>query len=392
MAVPGYIFLAVNSGDVGALQAWLNSGGDANGRSEPDQFPGGLNGHSLLEHAFYHSADDPRFVSLLLENGGRFAPDFLRRALVAANDETPIAPTAVEFLVQHGADVNYADAKGFSILHVLANSCSPQKALSFIPTIVALGGRVDAKTINESTVNWAQESFTSPGVTPLMLAAERTPGYITDREEVRHDMVLVARQLLRCGADINVKSGYSGGGCTAAEFAEGYFHDLCSGYAWNDQEVMVEFLKEVERAGSFKKWLKEPRKELLVLRKLVERGRATAPRAVPAFAAAARYAGPRAGMVFTTRDGATGYYRDAAAYVPERLFITSTPAAGGLPDVLFWKVLSFWRSSRDDDDYTPAAVIAARAERAAYRQARAAARLREHPNSPPASSSYLSGY
>ena len=114
---------------------------------------------------------------------------------------------------------------------------------------------------------------------------------------------------------------------------------------------------------------------------------------MPAFEPAARYAGPRAGMIFTTRDGATGYYvDDAAAYVPERLFITSTPAAGGLPDVLFWKVLSFWRSSRDEDDYTPAAVIAARAERAAYRQARAAARLREHPNSPPASSSYLSGY
>ena len=396
MSVPDEIFRAVYRGDVGALQTWLTSGGDANGRSEPNQFPGGLNGHSLLETAFYHSADDPRCLSLLLENGGRFAPDFLRRALVAANDERPIAPTAVEFLVQHGADVNYADAKGFSILHVLANGCSPRKALSFIPTIVALGGRVDAKTINESTVNWAQESFTSPGVTPLMLAAERTPGYMTDREEVRHDMVLVARQLLRCGADINVRHGDPNQGthpgCTAAEFAEGYFHDLCSGYARNDQEVMLEFLKEVERAGSFKKWLKEPRKELLVLRKLVERGRATAPSSVPAFEAAARYAGPRDGMVFTTRDGATGYYSDAAAYVPERLFITSTPAAGGLPDVLFWKVLSFWRSSRDDDDYTPAAVIAARAERAAYRQARAAARLREHPNSRPASQSYLSGY
>ena len=47
------------------------------------------------------------------------------------------------------------------------------------------------------------------------------------------------------------------------------------------------------------------------------------------------------------------YVDDAAAYVPERLFITSTPGAGGLPDVLFWKVLSFWRSSRDDDDYVP---------------------------------------
>jgi hypothetical protein len=34
---------------------------------------------------------------------------------------------------------------------------------------------------------------------------------------------------------------------------------------------------------------------------------------MPAFEPAARYAGPRAGMVFTTRDGATGYYADAAA-------------------------------------------------------------------------------
>ena len=34
---------------------------------------------------------------------------------------------------------------------------------------------------------------------------------------------------------------------------------------------------------------------------------------MPAFEPAARYAGPRAGMIFTTRDGATGYYPDAAA-------------------------------------------------------------------------------
>ena len=383
MAVPVAIFNAVVHGDVGALQTWLNSGGDANGRSAPNQLPGGLNGHSLLEHAFYHGADDESLV-LLLENGARFAPDFLRRALIAANDERAIGPKAVEFLLEHGADVNHTDADGWSVLHLVVNNLSPERAASFIPTIVALGGQVDAKTANKSLVNWAQESFTSPGVTPLMLAAQR------------HRCIDVVRQLLRCGADINVRHGDpnkgSRPGCTAAKFAEYELPDYFPGPAYDAQEAMMLFLKEVERAGSFKKWLNEPRKELLVLRKLVERGRATTPSSVPAFEAAARYAGPRDGMVFTTRDGATGYYSDAAAYVPERLFITSTPAAGGLPDVLFWKVLSFWRSSRDDDDYTPAAVIAARAERAAYRQARAAARLREHPNSRPASQSYLSGY
>ena len=48
----------------------------------------------------------------------------------------------------------------------------------------------------------------------------------------------------------------------------------------------------------------EPRKQLLVLRRLVERGRAAPP------------------------DGTLARVQ-------------------GLPDVLFWKVLSFWRSSRD---------------------------------------------
>ena len=109
-----------------------------------------------------------------------------------------------------------------------------------------------------------------------------------------------------------------------------------------NQEVL-NFLTDVSRAGTYKRYVNEPRKQLLVLLKLCERGRAMAPRRGLLVEAAARYAGPRAGIVFTTRDGATGYYvEDAAAYVPERLF-----AASALPDVLFWKVLSFWRTSRD---------------------------------------------
>jgi hypothetical protein len=50
-----------------------------------------------------------------------------------------------------------------------------------------------------------------------MLAAERTPAIdVSRREEVRPDMIVLARQLLRCGADINVTHGHSGRGCTAA--------------------------------------------------------------------------------------------------------------------------------------------------------------------------------
>ena len=84
------------------------------------------------------------------------------------------------------------------------------------------------------------------------------------------------------------------------------------------QEAIATLLWEIQRAGSFKKWLKAPRIQLLVLRKLVERGRATA---------------PRGGLL-------------------ERLF-PAPRAAPGPPDVLFWKILGFWRTSRDDDVCVP---------------------------------------
>ena len=51
---------------------------------------------------------------------------------------------------------------------------------------------------------------------------------------------------------------------------------------------------------------------------------------MPAFEPAARYAGPRAGMVFTTRDGATGYYPDAAAQLSRSRDAASSSSASSL--------------------------------------------------------------
>ena len=82
------------------------------------------------------------------------------------------------------------------------------------------------------------------------------------------------------------------------------------------KQAVLTFLNDVSAAGgTYKRHVNEPRKRLLVLAKLCERGRATAPR------------------------------RGALA----RLFPTrrSRRAGEGLPDVLIWKVLSFWRTSRD---------------------------------------------
>ena len=70
----------------------------------------------------------------------------------------------------------------------------------------------------------------------------------------------------------------------------------------------IELLTAVRAAGSWKRYANEPRVQLGVLRKLTERGRAAVPR-----------------------------YRDMHA-----LFARRT-----LPDVLFWKILEFWRTDRD---------------------------------------------
>ena len=124
--------------------------------------------------------------------------------------------------------------------------------------------------------------------------------------------VVFLRELLRLGADLAATNALGESALSLARNAI-YTHDGSASVA--DKRAIVNFLYEVSAAGTFKCYVNEPRKRLLVLAKLCERGRATAPR------------------------------RGALA----RLFPTrrSRRAGEGLPDVLFWKVLSFWRTSRD---------------------------------------------
>ena len=74
-------------------------------------------------------------------------------------------------------------------------------------------------------------------------------------------------------------------------------------------EAFLELCAAVRAAGSWKRYANEPRVQLVVLRKLAENGRARVPR----------------------------YH-----CMHTRLF-----ARGTLPDVLFWKILEFWRTDRD---------------------------------------------
>ena len=78
-------------------------------------------------------------------------------------------------------------------------------------------------------------------------------------------------------------------------------------------EGTLAFFRDYRTAGgTWKRYVAEPRKQLLVLRRLVEKGCARPPR------------------------------RSRRAEALAGLF-----ARNDLPDVMFWKVLAFWRSDRD---------------------------------------------
>ena len=220
MVVPASVFAA-----------WINSGGDMNDVNE--------HGNSLLYHACllqyaFGGRASPSgragpCADLLIEHGARFAPDYLHLALrAAAQEQTRTAPGAaldrikrhdVEWFLEHGADASHADANGWSVLHVVANCLPLQKAVSFIPSIIAYGGKVDAKS-TKTTMNMYRESNSTEGVTPLHLAAQRVSieNALSEAETAARlravgpeaGSIDVVRRLLRHGADVNAKTTMGG--------------------------------------------------------------------------------------------------------------------------------------------------------------------------------------
>ena len=129
------------------------------------------------------------------------------------------------------------------------------------------------------------------------------------------------RELLAAGADLN---SLSASGRKAEAFARRRLSlDIYTGEGIPEHpnecrrpgavEAFLALLADVRAAGSWKRYANEPRVQLVVLRKLAESGRAVATRGV------------------LTR-----------LFAPRRRVMISA-----LPDVLFWKILEFWRTDRD---------------------------------------------
>ena len=284
---------AAFAGDVGAVEAWISGGGDVNQHS---YWFG-----SLLSAAIVGSQTQMR--EFLLERGarcGKFDVFCLCEDILTKTNHVDIA----RLLIEHGADPamgRTSDATWATShkLAVIAGFSTTQERTAIrcallMRLLVERGAPVDARL----GANNNQLAF---GTTPLMVAA------------IYSAPVVVLRELLRLGADLSATTSR---GESALSLARRRVLDNDASSSPAAKQAVLTFLNDVSAAGgTYKRYVNEPRKRLLVLSKLCERGRATAPR------------------------------RGALA----RLFPTrrSRRAGEGLPDVLFWKVLSFWRTSRD---------------------------------------------
>ena len=314
MPVPHEIVEAAYKGNLKKLQAWLDGGGTAFLEEEVNytEFTGEepLSDESdddiieeyhgpLLQVACDSVHENVPIVEALLEAGANACQENLMNAIGQGK------LGVVRLLLEHDhidvkerfgvwTALHYASAGGRN-----GNDETMWLQPEIVEALLAAGAHVDAGT--ERNASWFL------GETPLMLAAQQ-----------RHTRLDTLKQLLAYGANMDLQDEYGNSAFDRAvllpdvpDYRTAYPYSPC-------MHPNLVFLQDVRSAGSFKKYVNVPRRELLVLRKLAERGRARAPRGVLT-----------------------------------RLFPSGRQLRkeGCLPDVLFWNVLSFWRSWRDCEVY-----------------------------------------
>ena len=255
---PESIDTAIENGDVEAVRTWLDAGGDVNAKC--------------------HS----RFSSFSF---GRAAVEPL--LIVAARRGRA---SIIDLLLSRGADIDATDADGGTALYELLNYWSTYGSLPALRLLLSSG----------ADVNLAKES----GIlqTPLMIAVSSGPD--------------VVRMLLRAGADPEHRArDLARGNMTAEEQARsdrGHAYSRCI-------SASADLLRDIRLAGGWKRYVLQPHYDLLVLRAICHRGRATSSARTPEVLV----------RLFGAPDGRRRT-RSSRALVSVYL-----------PDPLFWRVLEF---------------------------------------------------
>ena len=302
--IPASIIRAVSEGNVSMVRAWLKR---ENRSIINESLTPGVEDNNLIAQAIAGGhfrqmlgedlGDVSAMVELLLQAGASPEARGLMTAIGAKNVEVALLLVAhVDVKEPYGlhTPLHYAATMG------LRRAMPRQEEL--ILALLDAGAPVDARTTSAPP---------RTGVIPLMSAANC--GYTSPD---------VLRLLLKYGSDVDAVNAEGG---TAEDYARHAMRELpvwrlrrppsyTSDETWRGAGVVegnLAILRDFRAAGKdWKRYVAEPRKQLLVLRKLVERGPARPP----------RWSAKALAGLFGRKD---------------------------LPDVLFWKVLAFWRSARD---------------------------------------------
>jgi len=339
---PPEIIDAIDRGDLEAIEAWVAAGGDPNAKADygpPDEY----GRHVGVANGAWYDANVPR--------GGENKPyarfdSLLARA--AWSHKTDIA----EFLLAHGARVDATDAtEGCRLASTpLCRAVSPYPPVSVLPTVrLMLSNGADPNLVGRAEENAGRtESWWVP---PLAIAMYRRGDAPSGSRP--SDVIPMVSMLLRAGADPAQKvreprcARSVGRVCLAEDYARKGVFDLKYWVQYCDidnvppyyelyQEmarVMAEaadLLAAVRIAGSWPRYFLRPHMSCLVFRALCQRGRATFDHATPTVLVYLFGAPPsRSYALWREQKG------------PLRLLRHIDPHMPDLPDVVFWRVLTF---------------------------------------------------
>ncbi len=335
---PPEIVAAIDGGDLAGIEAWAAAGGDPNAKADygpPDAYGRHVGAGYPFRHVVPRLGENlpyARFDSLL--------------ARAAWSHKTDIA----EFLLAHGARVDATDAtEGCRLASTpLCRAVSPYYPVSVLPTVrLMLSNGADPNLVGraeEEAASWEAGRTESWWVPPLAIAMYRRKS----TREVPSDVIPMVRMLLRAGADPaqRVHSRRYGRVYLAEDYARkavfdftGWVQDasitsrLIKETCQEMARVMAEaadLLEEVRIAGSWPRYFLRPHMSCLVFRALCQRGRATYDHRTPTVLVYLFGAPPSRGYAL---------WREQSQ--PLRLLRHIDPHMPDLPDVVFWRVLTF---------------------------------------------------
>ena len=284
MIVPAHVLRAVNEGDIPAVQAFLDEGGNVNAEAG--------------DHHHIFTTGDSLLMAVCQTPYGL---DFTRRHVALA-----------KLLVRHGADVNHhpdVSKDGYTALHccidiLIHNSDHEDRAiiLEILGVLVTAGANANLRN--------------ALGETPLCMALQSN--YWDSENGTQRSAFESVKLLLRAGASLDACRGVTLTHFVSAEemlrktrntmalAGDAFGHP---NYADDEHFVACEQLvADVRAAGSWKNYARAPPKELLRLRSLVARGRARS-------------------------------IKRLRARTPREIELLLAPA---FPNELCWRVLEYW--------------------------------------------------